>query len=150
MPAAENHSRAVEYAIDESAHTVRQVWEFVHPEQLYSPFVGSAYELPATGNVLVTFGGLCTVDGVHSDDIAHCRGTARLVEVHHATPDAPVFDLEVSDPDPTAPIASRRSRRERRDVSRPRPRAGSPRRARAASRGACRSGCGSRARSLCR
>ena len=100
--APENHSRAVEYAIDESAHTVRQVWEFVHPEQLYSPFVGSAYELPATGNVLVTFGGLCTVDGVHSDDIAHCRGTARLVEVHHATPDALVFDLEVSDPDPTA------------------------------------------------
>ncbi len=102
LPAPENHSRAVEYAIDESAHTVRQVWEFVHPEQLYSPFVGSAYELPATGDVLVTYGGLCTVDGMHSDDIAHCRGTARLVEVRRDTPDTIVLDLEVSDPDPSA------------------------------------------------
>ncbi len=102
LPARDNHSRAVEYAIDESARTVRQVWEFVHPEQLYSPFVGSAYELSATGHVLVTFGGLCTVDGVHSDDIAHCRGTARLVEVRRDTPEAIVLDLEVSDPDPSA------------------------------------------------
>ena len=54
------------------------------------------------GTVLVTFGGLCTIDGVHSDDIQHCRGTARLVEVQHSTPDQIVFDLEVSDQDPNA------------------------------------------------
>jgi hypothetical protein len=101
VPAANNHSRAVEYAIDEQAHTVRQVWEFNHPEQLYAPFVGSAYELPTTGNVLVTYGGLCTVGGVNSDDILHCRGTARLVEVRRDS-QAVVFDLGVRDPDPNA------------------------------------------------
>jgi hypothetical protein len=100
--AAANHSRAVEYAIDESARTVRQVWEFVASEQLYAPFVGSAYELPTTGNVLVTYGGLCAIDGVPSDDIAHCRGTARLIEVRRDQADAVVFDLEVSDRDPSA------------------------------------------------
>jgi hypothetical protein len=82
--------------------TVRQVWEFVAPEQLYSPFVGSAYELPQTGNVLVTYGGLCTIDGVFSDDVAHCRGTARILEVRRDQADAVVFDVEVRDRDPTA------------------------------------------------
>ena len=103
LPAAENHSRAVEYEIDESAKTIRQVWEFAHPtEQLYAPFVGSAYEQPVTGNVLVTYGGLCTIDGVPSDDIADCRGSARIIEVDRAAGDAIVFDLELHDRDPGA------------------------------------------------
>ncbi len=102
LPAADNHSRAVEYEIDEQAMTVRQVWEFVAPEQLYSPFVGSAYELPSTGNVLVTYGGLCTIDGVPSDDIPHCRGTGRVIEVARASGNAIVMDVEVRDRDASA------------------------------------------------
>lgn len=102
VPAAANASRAVEYEIDADAKTVRQVWEFVADEQLYAPFVGSAYELPATGNVLITYGGLCTVNGVPSDDIAHCRGTARILEVRHDESGTVVFDVEVADRDPDA------------------------------------------------
>ncbi|HEY2387797.1 MAG TPA: aryl-sulfate sulfotransferase [Candidatus Binatia bacterium] len=102
LPAAMNHSRAVEYEIDEQAMTVRQLWQFVASEQLYSPFVGSAYEMPATGNVLVTYGGLCTIGGVPSDDIATCRGTGRVIEVAHASADRVVYDVEVQDPDPAA------------------------------------------------
>lgn len=102
LPAAMNQSRAVEYEIDEQAMTVRQVWQFVAPVQLYAPFVGSAYELPATGNVLITYGGLCTIDGVPSDDIAHCRGTGRIIEVARASGDRIVYDVEVEDPDPAA------------------------------------------------
>ena len=81
LPASENESRAVEYQIDDGAMTVEQVWQFIAPEQLYSPFVGSAYEMPTTNNVLVTYGGLCTIGGVPSDDIANCRGTGRVIEV---------------------------------------------------------------------
>ncbi len=102
LPAAMNHSRAVEFEIDEQAMTVRQVWEFVAPEQLYAPFVGSAYELPVTGNVLVTYGGLCTIGGVPSDDVAHCRGTGRIIEVARTSGDRVVYDVEVRDPDPGA------------------------------------------------
>ena len=102
VPAAVNFSRAVEYEIDENAKTVRQVWEFVASEQLYAPFVGSAYELPATENVLIAYGGLCTIDGVYSDAIQQCRGTARLIEVDRGAPDTVVFDLEVRDRDPNA------------------------------------------------
>ena len=102
LPATENHSRAVEYEVDDDAKTIRQLWEFVDPEQLYAPFVGSAFELPATGNVLVTYGGLCTIDGMKSDDIAHCRGSARFIEVRRDTPDRIVFDLALSARDPTA------------------------------------------------
>jgi arylsulfate sulfotransferase len=102
VPAAANHSRAVEYEIDEQAMTVRQVWEFVAPEQLYAPFVGSAYELPITGNVLITYGGLCTIAGVPSDDIAHCRGTGRIIEVTRPSGSGIVFDVEVHDRDPSA------------------------------------------------
>jgi arylsulfate sulfotransferase len=102
IAAAENFSRAVEYEIDENARTVRQVWEFVATEQLYAPFVGSAYELATTENVLITYGGLCTIDGLFSDDIQHCRGTARLIEVDRGEPDTVVFDVEVRDRDPNA------------------------------------------------
>ncbi len=102
VPASQNFSRAVEYEVDEHARTVRQVWQFVADEQLYAPFVGSAYALPRTGNVLVTYGGLCTTDGVPSDDIAHCRGTARILEVTHQQPSAVLFDVEVHDRDPAA------------------------------------------------
>ncbi len=100
--APENFSRAVEYDVDDDARTVRQVWQFVADEQLYAPFVGSAYALPATGNVLITYGGLCAIDGVPSDDIAHCRGTARILEVTHEEPSAVLFDVEVQDRDPSA------------------------------------------------
>jgi len=97
-----NFSRAVEYEIDENAKTIRQAWEFVDPERLYAPFVGSAYELSATGNVLITYGGLCTIDGQHSDDLATCRGAARFIEVHRNAPDRIVFDLSLEDRDPAA------------------------------------------------
>jgi arylsulfate sulfotransferase len=102
LPASMNQSRAVEYRIDEAAMTVEQVWQFVAPEQLYSPFVGSAYEMSTTGNALVTYGGLCTIAGDPSDDIATCRGTGRVIEVTRTSDNRVVYDVEVQDPDPSA------------------------------------------------
>jgi len=49
--------------------------------------------------VLITFGGLCTVNGLPSENSATCRSSARVIEVDGLTYEE-VFDLAVADPDP--------------------------------------------------
>ena len=59
MPSEDSYSRAVEYAVDEEALTVRQAWAYPGPdaEPFYSSFLSDADWLPRTGNVLITDGG---------------------------------------------------------------------------------------------
>lgn len=100
LPASANYSRAVEYRVDESAMTVEQVWEWglnQSGEQLYAPFVGDADELTGTGNVLINFAGLCTVDGVYSDDVRGCHRSMRIIEIERGATDRVVFDLLIDD-----------------------------------------------------
>ena len=52
-----NFSRAVEYELDTIAMTAEKVWEFVHPDSLYTPSIGGVQRLP-NGNTLITFGNL--------------------------------------------------------------------------------------------
>ena len=52
-----NFSRAVEYKLDTIAMTAEKVWEFVHPDSLYTPSIGGVQRLP-NGNTLITFGNL--------------------------------------------------------------------------------------------
>lgn len=56
--AAENHSRAVEYEINESEMTIRQVWQYGKEEgsEMYSPIISDIDILPQTGNVLIAPG----------------------------------------------------------------------------------------------
>ena len=65
MPAAQNYSRAVEFAVDEANGTVRQVWSYGEApgERLYAGFQGGAMRLPKTGNTFITYGGICSIDG---------------------------------------------------------------------------------------
>jgi arylsulfate sulfotransferase len=51
-------SRAVEYAVDENANTVRQVWQYglERGTDLYSPLFGDVQELPQTRNRLIAAG----------------------------------------------------------------------------------------------
>ena len=113
MRAAESYSRAVEFAVNESTGTVRQIWSYGEPpsEQLYAGFQGAALRLPQTGNTFITYGGICSIDGraasgpdrfepgeAEARDRMNIR--AQLLEV---TPDRQVvFDLriggEVGDP----------------------------------------------------
>lgn len=102
VPADQNQSRAVEYQIDESTMMVSQLWEWgltQAGEQLYSTIYGDADRLTVTNNTLITFGGLCEVGGVPSDDLAACRSTARIIEVEDMT-DERVFDVLIDDADP--------------------------------------------------
>ncbi len=91
LPNEENFSRAVEFAVDEAAGTVRQVWSYgeAPSERLFAGFQGGAYRLPnrgnkkgnETGNTFITYGGICTIAGQPVDEPDGADIRARLVEV---------------------------------------------------------------------
>ena len=96
---AKPYSRAVEYAVDEEAMTVREVWSYGgrSGERFFSSFISDADWLPHTGNVLITDGG--RIRDESGDDATEFEGHrwARLVEVTHAMPAEVVFELIVDD-----------------------------------------------------
>ncbi len=107
QPPEESHSQVVEFDVDADAMTVRQVWSYAGApgNRDYACYQGGAYRLPKTGNTLMSYGGIVSVDG-RPHDVAEegfCR--SRLVEV---TPGGDVvFDLRVdgSDEDPPMPLS---------------------------------------------
>ncbi len=106
MSGPESYSRAVEFAVDEDAGTVRQVWETRSADDAeFACFQGGAFRLPGTGNTFVTYGGLCSADGAPSTTPfeSHCR--ARWVEVTPGRPGEVVFDLELDDGSSEDPVA---------------------------------------------
>lgn len=52
-----NYSRAVEYELDLNAMTCTKTWEYIHPDSLFTPSIGSTQRLP-NGNTLINFGNL--------------------------------------------------------------------------------------------
>ena len=87
----------VEFEIDETARTVRQPWCFGDggEDRIFACYQGGACRLPKTGNTFMTFGGICTIDGVPTSDNVDAFGKARLIEV---TPDGDVvFDALIDD-----------------------------------------------------
>jgi hypothetical protein len=113
LPAERNYSRVVEFAVDEEAMTVEQVWSFGDGngpgEGLYGCYQGGAFRLPKTGNTFMNFGGVCTIDGVATNDNRADMCRARLIEV---TPDKEVvFDMWIdgSNEIPPMPLSSFRA-----------------------------------------
>jgi arylsulfate sulfotransferase len=105
MAEEESYSRIVEFAVDEAAMTVRQVWYYGEAmgERLYSCYQGGAYRLPRTGNTFITYGGVCTIDGVPSSNNrgGFCR--ARLIEL---TPEKEiVFDMWIDGSAEKTPVS---------------------------------------------
>lgn len=101
VPPHKSYSRAVEYEVDESTMTVRQVWEYGAntAERLYSTMVSEAEPLPVTDNVLVTFGAVGAVDGVNSSTLGYGKRHARIIEVARGPGgNEKVFDVRVYDP----------------------------------------------------
>jgi hypothetical protein len=92
------YSRAVQYVIDESSMTARQVWEnrLDSPgDAVYAPFVGDA-DLLDNGTVLITHGGLLDPPA-HTPFAEGVMVWARIVEVDYGTGNV-LFDLTVKDP----------------------------------------------------
>ena len=97
----DSFSRAVEFEIDATNGTVRQVWSFGGPGEdwFMSPFISEADWMPETGNVLVLSGGRVTrVDG--SVGFAPFEGHIwiTLAEVTHTTPAEKVWEVIIDDP----------------------------------------------------
>ena len=98
VPDANNYSRAVEYDINEDTMEVSQVWEYASTnETLYTWSVGDADFLKQRGNVLVTFGNISYVNGVHPSAIATNAAMVRIKEVTHEQVPEVVFDLALFD-----------------------------------------------------
>jgi hypothetical protein len=106
----QNHSRAVEYAVDEKNGTVAQVWKFgdAPGEKLFASVQGGAFRMPTTGNTFITYGGICSVDGKPAARPGRTEIEARLIEV---TPERNVvFDLRIGGgPDNREPFSVFRS-----------------------------------------
>jgi hypothetical protein len=103
VPATQNASRAVEFAVDDALKTVKQVWSYGgvgSSDVFYSPFICDADEMPATKNVLITDGGRTAdpVTGLPSDDAAGARKFVRILEVTREMPGQKVFEATISDP----------------------------------------------------
>ena len=79
-----NVSRAVEYELDLEEMTATKVWEFVHPDLLFSPSISSVQRLD-NGNTLINFGNLSLIN----------RG-AVITEVNQKN--EIVFELEIEPP----------------------------------------------------
>jgi hypothetical protein len=109
----DNHSRAVEYAVDEDTREVSQVWEWGEnvPDPNFSWFVSDARSQPRTGNVLIQFGGLTYYDHQPISSQGWGNTAIRIVEVTHETPATKVFDLVMYEPTATAVLWSYRGQR---------------------------------------
>ncbi len=100
LPATENFSRVVEFAIERQNRSVSQAWSFggPGPDALYSTFISSAARLPETGNVLANFGGLTAdEDGRPTDDVITGYGWVRIVEVTHDPEPEVLFELVIDE-----------------------------------------------------
>ena len=100
LPAADNYSRAVEYAVDAGRGCVRQVWSYGGPgeEAYYCPFICGASDLPKTGNVLINFGGLMANEAGDPAEVGPDKiGWVRMVEVTHDSDPRIVFELFIDE-----------------------------------------------------
>lgn len=116
QPAAQCYSRAVEYAVDERAGTVRQVWQYGGRgrDRFFSAFVGDADWLPLTRNILIADGGrLESRTGAPLGEPPGDVQWGRLLEVTRDDPAEIVFELHVREPDRRSPYGSSLYRGER-------------------------------------
>jgi hypothetical protein len=118
--ADEVFSRGVEYEVDETAMTVRQVWQSedrLTDDSCHAPFMSDAWRLPRTQNMLVIYGACMTTRPgpqaaragakvVLSDpQMAHRQVPANLLPFHarvteytRETPPRVAFDARIEDP----------------------------------------------------
>ena len=101
---AEGRTRAVEYAIDEDAMTVRQLWssEAAEGENIVSWAMGDVEYLPKTGNILATYGAMLPphqLDDLEWDSMFNTRNWTRVREYTRADPPDLVWEIVLDAPD---------------------------------------------------
>jgi arylsulfate sulfotransferase len=100
-----NYSRAVEYSINETNMQVSQVWDssLAAGDRLYTAALGDADWLSQSGNVLVTYGLVSYVNGLHPSAYSTNASMARIIEFTHDAVPKVVFDLSFFDDNNTQP-----------------------------------------------
>lgn len=96
----DNWSRVVEYAIDEEARTVEQVWSYGDngENRTLSPFISEADTLP-NGNILIVHGGqMRDADGNPTTNFAGTHHWTKIEEVTHTDPAEKVLEIVIDDP----------------------------------------------------
>jgi len=99
LPLEERYSRIVEFAVDEEAMTVEQVWTYDgRPDDtFYSGYLSDADWLPVTGNILITDGARETSNDGSNAERAEANHWARIVEVTHTEPAEVVFEVHLKE-----------------------------------------------------
>jgi len=98
---SENHSRIVEFKIDEKAKTVQQVWQYdgSPDDMFYCPFYCEADLMPQTGNYLITDGGHIELeDGTPFNTVPAEHQWARIFEITGDQSHEKVFELKCESP----------------------------------------------------
>jgi arylsulfate sulfotransferase len=95
----DNFSRGVEYSIDQTNRQVSQVWESrqANGDRLYTPIIGKAQWLPQRQNILVTYGYITYINGVHPSAYSANATMVRIIEYTHDPVPKAVFDLSFFD-----------------------------------------------------
>jgi len=91
----DNHSRSVEFNINETNMVVSQVWDSTQADEdrLFTPIIGKAQWLTQRRNVLVTYGYVSYINGVHPSSNATNATMSRIVEYTHDPIPQVMFDL---------------------------------------------------------
>jgi hypothetical protein len=94
-----NHSGAIEYQLNETNMVVSQVWDssLANHDRIFTPIVGKAAWLPQRGNVLVTYGNITYVNGVHPSAHSPAATMVRIIEYTHDPVPEVVFELSFFD-----------------------------------------------------
>ena len=103
LTAEQGFSRALEYAIDEEAGTLREVWSYGGPgpndERFLSAYISDVDWLPQTGNILVTKGGrVRDFDGNVLMFPEEGHNWITLTEVTHTMPARKIWEAVIDDP----------------------------------------------------
>lgn len=97
---ADNYSSAIEYNINETNMTVSEVWNSAwqtNQDRLFTPYVGRVQWLPQTRNILVDYGAVSYVNGVHPSAYSPSATAVRIVEYTHDPVPQVVFDVSFFD-----------------------------------------------------
>ncbi len=100
VPDQSNYSSAVEYNINETNMAVSEVWNSAwqtNQDRLFTPYVGRVQWLPQTRNVLVDFGAVTYVNGIHPSPYAPTATMVRIIEYTHTPVPEVVFDVSFFD-----------------------------------------------------
>jgi hypothetical protein len=103
----QNFSSGIEYKIDETNMEVSEVWNSswqTNQDRLYTPYIGRVQSLPKTTNVLVNFGAITYINGVHPSPYAAGATMVRIKEYTHDTVPQVVFDADFFNYTNTSPI----------------------------------------------